>query len=58
MAEDEFHSLKILAAFTVTYKFLFTRTPTKIVLKTKYLYINYNHTVTASDKNQVCQWKH
>lgn len=58
MAEDEFHSLKILAAFTVTYKFLFTRTPTKIVLKSKYLYINYNHTVIASNKNQVCQWKH
>lgn len=58
MTEDEFHSLKILAAFTVTYKFLFTRTPTKIVLKTKYLYINYNHTVIASNKNQVCQWKH
>lgn len=58
MAEDEFHSLKILAAFTVTYKFLFTRTPTKIVLKTKYLYINYNHTVIALNKNQVCQWKH
>lgn len=58
MAEDEFHSLKILAAFTVTYKFLFTRTPTKIVLKTKYLYINYNHTFIALNKNQVCQWKH
>lgn len=58
MAEDEFHSLKILAAFTVTYKFLFTRTPTKIVLKSKYLYINYNHTVIALNKNQVCQWKH
>lgn len=58
MAEDEFHSLKILAAFTVTYEFLFTRTPTKIVLKPKYLYINYNHTVIASNKNQVCQWKH
>lgn len=58
MAEDEFHSLKILAAFTVTYEFLFTRTPTKIVLKSKYLYINYNHTVIASNKNQVCQWKH
>lgn len=58
MAEDEFHSLKILAAFTVTYEFLFTRTPTKIVLKTKYLYINYNHTFIALNKNQVCQWKH
>lgn len=58
MAEDEFHSLKILAAFTVTYKFLFTRTPTKIVLKSKYLYINYNHTFIALNKNQVCQWKH
>lgn len=58
MAEDEFHSLKILAAFAVTYKFLFTRTPTKIVLKTKYLYINYNHTFIALNKNQVCQWKH
>lgn len=58
MAEDEFHSLKILAAFTVTYEFFFTRTPTKIVLKSKYLYINYNHTVTVSNKNQVCQWKH
>lgn len=58
MTEDEFHSLKILAAFTVTYKFLFTRTPTKIVLKSKYLYINYNHTFIALNKNQVCQWKH
>lgn len=58
MAEDEFHSLKILAAFTVTYEDFFTRTPTKIVLKSKYLYINYNHTVTVSNKNQVCQWKH
>lgn len=58
MAEDEFHSLKILAAFTVTYEFFFTRTPTKIVLKSKYLYINYNKTVTVLNKNQVCQWKH
>lgn len=58
MAEDDFHSLKILAAFTVTYEDFFTRTPTKIVLKSKYLYINYNHTFIASNKNQVCQWKH
>lgn len=58
MAEDEFHSLKILAAFTVTYESFFTRTPTKIVLKSKYLYINYNHTFIALNKNQVCQWKH
>lgn len=51
MVEDEFYSLKIFVVFIVIYEVLFIRILIKIVLKFKYLYINYNYIFIVLNKN-------